>query len=145
MLDEARLIEAIDRAARLIQESAYVTAMSGAGLSVESGIPPFRGPGGLWTKYGEPDSRGYQRFLEDPKTWWEARLRGASAMPEMAALDSAVPNEGHFALAALEEMGLLRYIVTQNVDNLHFVAGSRNVAEIHGNRFKVRCIECYVR
>jgi NAD-dependent deacetylase len=145
MLDEARLIEATDLAARLVLESAYVTAMSGAGLSVESGIPPFRGPGGLWTKYGEPDSRGYDRFLDDPKAWWEARVKGVDTMPEMRALDSAAPNPGHLALAELEEMGILRYIITQNVDNLHLAAGSRNVAEIHGNRFKVRCLECSAR
>jgi NAD-dependent deacetylase len=145
MLEEARLIEAVDQAARLVLAAEYVTAMSGAGLSVESGIPPFRGPGGLWTKYGEPDSRGYERFLSDPKAWWEARVKGVDTMPEMRALDNAVPNEGHFALAELEEMGLLRFIITQNVDNLHTLAGTKNVAEIHGNRFKVRCVECLAR
>lgn len=142
MFEEAKRIEALDAAARQLLAARYVTAMSGAGLSVESGIPTFRGPGGLWTKYGEPDSRGYQRFLDDPKGWWEARLRGVDTMPEMRALDTASPNPGHFALAELEQMGILRFVVTQNVDNLHTLAGSEHVAEIHGNRFKVRCIGC---
>lgn len=135
----------IETAAQAISKSSYVVALTGAGISVESGIAPFRGPGGLWTKYGEPDNRGYQRFLEDPKGWWEARLRGDNVRPEMRSFDGAQPNAAHYALAELESANVLKYIITQNVDNLHYAAGSKNVAEIHGNRYKLRCIDCAAR
>lgn len=137
---------ALTEAARIILGSRYVIALVGAGLSVESGIPPFRGPGGLWTKFGEPDSLGWERFLQDPKKWWEDRLRGDARFTGFSeALRAAKPNPGHYALVELEEMGLLRHIITQNVDNLHRAAGSRNLSEIHGNTFKLRCINCNYR
>ena len=66
--------EEIREAARTILEARYAIALTGAGMSVESGIPPFRGPGGLWTKYGEPPMNGFQRFMADPKKAWEERL-----------------------------------------------------------------------
>ncbi len=135
----------IEDASRMIAGSKHVVALTGAGISVESGIPPFRGPGGLWTKYGEPDNKGYQRFLQDPKAWWEARLRGEGVRPEMHSFDGAAPNPGHYALAELEAAGVLKYLITQNVDNLHYAAGNKNVAEIHGNRYKLRCISCIAR
>ena len=136
--------QAFDEAARVVLRSRHVVALIGAGMSAESGIPTFRGPGGLWTRKGEPDMRGYDRFLEDPKAWWENRLKPTD--PDMAefneAMEAAQPNPGHYALAEMEKAGFLKYIITQNVDNLHQVAGSANVAEIHGNRFKLRCINC---
>ena len=73
----------IRQAAQLVRAAEYVTALTGAGISVESGIPPFRGPGGLWTKYGEPPMDGYQRFLQDPKKAWEERLAPTGASQEM--------------------------------------------------------------
>ena len=136
---------ALEDAAQTIAEASYVTALAGAGMSAESGIPTFRGPGGLWKKYGEPDNLGYQRFLKDPQQWWEERQSG-NQMPEMReALESAQPNPGHFALVDLERMGALRHLVTQNVDNLHRAAGSENISEIHGNHTLVRCIKCVRR
>jgi NAD-dependent deacetylase len=120
-----------------------VVALVGAGLSVESGIPPFRGPGGLWTKYGEPDLRDYERFVEDPKQWWQRRISRTGAYQELAnALAEARPNAGHEALRQMEELGYLKHIITQNIDNLHQEAGSRAVTEIHGNRTKLRCMGC---
>src|SRR5437899_524560 len=100
----------VENAAQIISKSKYVVALTGAGISVESGIAPFRGPGGLWTKYGEPDNRGYQRFLDDPKVWWEARLRGDNVRPEMRSFDGATPNSAHYALAELESADILKYI-----------------------------------
>lgn len=142
-----QLRQDFDRVARLVLRARHAVALVGAGMSAESGVPTFRGPGGLWTKIGEPDMRGYQRFLQDPKTWWENRLKPAA--PEMAefsaAMEAARPNPGHYALAEMEKAGLLHYIITQNVDNLHQAAGSIRVAEIHGNRFKYRCINCVAR
>jgi NAD-dependent deacetylase len=134
----------IDRATEIVARSRYLVALVGAGMSVESGIPPFRGTGGLWTKYGEPDMRGYERFRQDPKAWWIARLT-EPRRPEMSGWETARPNPGHYALVDLEKIGVLKYIITQNVDNLHKEAGSVNVAEIHGNRTLMRCADCHKR
>jgi NAD-dependent deacetylase len=145
-MKETKLQQAVDQAARLILGARHVVALAGAGLSAESGIPTFRGPGGIWTKHGEPDLRDYDRFRQDPKRWWEQRIRGPNPTDELVqALNSAVPNEGHFALKDLEDMGRLQHIITQNIDNLHQFAGARAVTEIHGNRWKLRCIACSTR
>lgn len=135
----------IVQAAEKVVRTRYVTALVGAGLSVESGIPPFRGKDGLWTKYGEPDFRDYQRLLEDPKGWWERRLQATGPQEFRQAIETAAPNAGHHALAEMEREGLLQYVITQNIDNLHRAAGSAKVAEIHGNRTLLRCIRCAAR
>ena len=136
----------LDAAVRSLLDARYVIALTGAGLSVESGIPPFRGPGGLWTKHGEPPMNGYQRFLADPRKAWEDRLNPTGPMRELwDALGRAEPNPGHRALAELEDLGVLRATITQNVDNLHRMAGSRHVLEIHGNATLIRCIQCVAR
>jgi NAD-dependent deacetylase len=137
---------ALRQAAVLLLEAHYVVGLTGAGISVESGIPPFRGPGGLWTKYGEPPMNGYERFLQDPKKAWEERLApsGPSKIIQET-IRQARPNPGHAALVALEELGVLRYLITQNVDNLHRRAGSHNLAEIHGNSTLIRCLRCTSR
>ena len=136
----------IDRAASLMLASQYVVGLTGAGISVESGIRPFRGPGGLWTEHGEPPMDGYQRFLADPKAHWEQRSKKGGYLNELyEALECAKPNPAHYALAELEELGVLKYLITQNVDNLHRAAGSKKVAEIHGNFLKMRCIQCNSR
>ena len=131
---------ALEHAADLLVSRRYVIAMTGAGVSVESGIPPFRGPGGLWTKYGEPPLDGYQRFLADPQGYWQQRLTAPSEVVQ--ALAQAQPNAGHYAMAELERVGVLRYLITQNIDNLHRAAGHQRVAEIHGNSQLLRCIGC---
>jgi NAD-dependent deacetylase len=134
----------IQRAAEIILDSSYPIALTGAGMSVESGIPPFRGPGGLWTKYGEPPMNQFQRFMTDPKKAWEERL--SSRNDEFyKPLTEAKPNPGHFALAELEALGLLRFVITQNVDDLHRQAGQKSLAEIHGNWTLIRCLECTLR
>ena len=138
---------AVDSAALLIAGSKHVVALVGAGLSAESGIPTFRGPEGIWTKHGEPDtSRDYDAFASDPKGWWEKRIEGAGRMAELVvALETAQPNPGHVALREMEEAGWLGHIITQNIDNLHQAAGSRRITEIHGNRTKLRCTACNER
>ena len=118
----AELSRSLDEAAALILRSKHVVALAGAGLSVESGIPPYRGPGGLWTKHGEPTNLSYKEFIQDPGGWWEARFRnedkpGDPTYEMKMAVDQAEPNPGHHALVEMEEMGLLRCVVTQNVDN----------------------------
>src|ERR687883_1701203 len=100
----------IRQAAQLVLAAEYVTALTGAGISVESGIPPFRGPGGLWTRHGEPPMDVYQRFLADPKGYWEERLRAPSEIVQ--ALAQAQPNAGHYAMVDLEQIGLLRHLIT---------------------------------
>ncbi len=136
----------IEQAAQVLRESSYVVALTGAGISVESGIRPFRGKGGLWTEKGEPPMNGYQRFHANPKGHWEEILKRRATEGDFSqSLAEAAPNAAHLALAELEEIGILRYLITQNVDNLHLLAGSRNVAEIHGNHTKLRCIECNAR
>lgn len=134
------LSRAIQNAARILAGSGYAISLVGAGISAESGIPTFRGPGGLWTRLGEPPNNQYEQFLEDPKGWW---LRRMAARPGGASSwDSAQPNPAHYALAELEEMGVMKHVVTQNIDNLHQVAGTRSISEFHGNRYKMRCVGC---
>jgi len=138
--------EAFEAAADCLARAHYLVALTGAGLSVESGIPPFRGPGGLWTKHGEPPMNGFQLFLANPRRAWEERLNPTGPMRELwSTLAAAKPNPGHLALVELEEMGVLRAIITQNVDNLHRLAGSRRLLEIHGNATLIRCLACVTR
>jgi NAD-dependent deacetylase len=142
-MTEDALAQAIEETTEAIAAAEHVVALVGAGLSAESGVPTFRGPDGLWTKYGEPDFRDYDRFREDPGKWWQQRLERTNTLGELVdALNNAVPNEGHFALKEMEDDGVLKHIITQNIDNLHQIAGSRAITEIHGNRTKLRCIAC---
>jgi len=144
---DAGLAAEVSRAADLVAGARSVIALTGAGLSVESGIPPFRGPGGLWTKYGEPPLDGYQRFLRDPRGAWLERLapRESWAVALHETLAKARPNAGHFAFAELEKLGRCDALITQNIDDLHRQAGSRNLLEIHGNHRLLRCIGCMRR
>src|ERR1700723_1833059 len=136
--------EEIREAAKTILDARYAIALTGAGMSVESGIPPFRGPGGLWTKYGEPPMNGFQRFMADPKKAWEERL--SKRNDELyKPLTIAKPNPGHLALVELEQLGVLRFVITQNVDDLHRQAGQKGVGEIHGNWTWIRCLDCTSR
>ena len=135
----------IERAAGDLVDSKYAIALTGAGISTESGIRDFRGPQGVWTLNPEAERRayqGYQRFLEDPKGWWEERLAGRSLLGN---LEKAMPNPGHYALAELEQLGILRCVITQNVDALHEKAGTKNLLEYHGSVAKLRCTSCGLR
>ncbi len=143
-----QISEAVKQAAGLLLDAEHATAICGAGVSVESGVPTFRGPNGIWSRLGAPSSRGYKMFLEDPVAWWDQQVdrEADPARTELRdAIDSADPNPGHLALAELEALGILKLTITQNVDGLHQKAGSDKVAEIHGNREKVRCIGCESR
>ncbi len=137
--------QAIERAARDLVGSEYAIALTGAGISTESGIPDFRGPSGVWTK--DPDAekrayRSYEMFLADPKRWWEERLTGPSLLGD---LEKAMPNSGHYALAELEKLGFLQCVITQNVDALHEKAGTKKLIEYHGSLLKFRCVSCSSR
>src|SRR6202171_6685145 len=119
--------EEIREAASAILAARYAIALTGAGMSVKTGTPPFRGRGGLWTKYGEPPMNGFQRFMADPKKAWEERL--SKRNDELfKPLTVAKPNAGHIALAELERLGVLRFMITQNIDDLHRQGGPQEHA-----------------
>jgi NAD-dependent deacetylase len=135
---------ALRQAAAILARSNYVISLVGAGISSESGIPTFRGPGGLWTRLGEPSNTQYEEFLADPIGWWRQRM-SVQASGAQSHWDNALPNAAHYALAELETIGVMKHVVTQNVDNLHQVAGTKSISEFHGNRHKMRCINCGTR
>jgi len=137
----------ISRAARDLVDSKYAISLTGAGISTESGIRDFRGPQGVWTLNPEAERRaysGYQRFLEDPKGWWQERLAG-TAPSSLGSLEEKTPNPGHYNLVELEKMGIIKCIITQNVDSLHEKAGTKNLLEYHGSFAKLRCVSCNLR
>ncbi len=113
------------------------TALTGAGISTESGIPPFRGKGGLWEKYDPMEVAHIDSFLQDPEKVWNLLFKDMKDV-----LDKATPSDSHKGLAKLEELGILKTIITQNVDGLHQMAGNRDVIEFHGNMAWQRCMEC---
>jgi len=126
----------VERAAELLAAAQHAIAMTGAGVSAESGIPTFRGEGGLWTKYDPVKVSSIDSFMADPASYWEvSRERGRVAL-------AARPNPGHLALAAMEGIGRLVAVVTQNTDGLHQDAGSRRVIELHGSGRTVQCLDC---
>lgn len=133
------------RAAKDVANSKYAIALTGAGISTESGIPDFRGPQGIWTKNPEAERRAYrsyERFCTDPRGWWQERLTSPGFLGDLSRMK---PNPGHYALVELERMGILKWVITQNVDALHEKAGSQNLLEYHGNAFKLRCTSCIAR
>jgi NAD-dependent protein deacetylase/lipoamidase len=145
MTDESASVDGwlLDRSADLIAGSGYCTALIGAGISRDSGVPTYRGAGGLWTRDGAPPMDQYQRFRADPLGWWSRRIDEERNPGELAAaIQAAHPNSGHIALARLERLGVLHSAITQNIDNLHQIAGSEKVLEIHGNRTRLRCTGC---
>lgn len=126
----------ISKAAHVILAASHLTAFTGAGISVESGIPPFRGEGGLWDKY-DPALFELDYFLSHQSETW-ALLREVF----YRLFDDAQPNKAHQALADLEKMGLLATIITQNIDYLHQRAGNKTVIEFHGTAQTVICLRC---
>jgi NAD-dependent deacetylase len=129
----------VDKVAALILESSRVVVFTGAGISTESGIPDFRSPGGIWTKF-DPDDFTIQKFMSSEKT----RRMQWQMMAEGGLLVDAEPNKAHHAVAELEKLGKLTCVITQNIDNLHQKAGSSpdKVFELHGNMKFVRCMGC---
>lgn len=127
---------ALEEATRLIKNARHLTAFTGAGISVESGIPPFRGENGLWSKY-DPQILDLTFFFQNPKASW-------SVIKEIFYdfFGKAEPNDAHKGLARLEAHGLVKEIITQNIDNLHQEAGSKVIHEFHGNSQKIICTSC---
>ncbi len=126
----------LEKAVEMIKQSNYLSAFTGAGISTESGIPPFRGPNGLWSKYN-PRYFDIEYFHSHPEKSWE--------MIKKIFFDTFIgkkPNPAHYTLSKLEDMGLLKVVITQNIDNLHQKAGSKNVVEYHGNSSYLVCESC---
>jgi len=126
----------IARILDLIKNAEYMIALTGAGISAESGIPTFRGADGLWKKFRAEELATPWAFQKNPKLVWEwYKWR-------MGIIAKAKPNPAHYCLAKLEDLGLLKYLITQNVDGLHTKAGSKKIVEIHGNIWRAKCTKC---
>ncbi|MGD2125660.1 MAG: NAD-dependent deacylase [Desulfobacteraceae bacterium] len=126
----------ISEAAEIIYNSKLTLALTGAGISVESGIPDFRSAGGLWSKYDPAEYATITAFRQDPEKIW-SMLRD---MDEL--VSNAKPNAAHIGMGELEKIGYLHCIITQNVDNLHQAGGAKNVIEYHGNSSTLSCLAC---
>ena len=130
----------IDAVSEIILQSRKAVVFTGAGISTESGIADFRGPGGVWEKF-DPNEFTYQKFLASETSREKAWERSKSRWVEMA---NAKPNRGHFAIAELYHIGKLDCVITQNIDNLHQKSGipEEMVIELHGTMKWVDCLEC---
>ena len=126
----------MDRIRTLLKTARSVAALTGAGVSAESGVPTFRGNNGLWRQYRAEDLATPEAFERDPKLVWEWYDW------RRCLIAKAKPNAGHFALAELERQVPSFTLITQNVDDLHDDAGSRNVLKVHGSIWMVRCTLC---
>jgi len=126
----------IQQAANLLLNSKEAIALTGAGISTESGIPDFRSEGGLWEKYKPEIYGNIQSFLKNPTKFWEMAKNIAPN------IFRAKPNLGHYALAELEDLGILKAVITQNIDELHQQSGSVIVYEVHGSVNRFTCFGC---
>jgi NAD-dependent deacetylase len=134
---EGQVATGTDQLAELIRESERTVALTGAGISVPSGIPDFRSPGeGIWEKVDPMEVAHIDAFRADPSRFW------GFYRPRFQTLGSKQPNAAHAALAELESRGLLDAVITQNIDMLHVKAGSQNVIEVHGSIRTSSCFDC---
>ena len=126
----------LDAVRERLASARSIVVLTGAGISAESGVPTFRGDGGLWRTYRAEDLATPEAFARDPRLVWEwYDWRRQKIAP-------AKPNLGHYALVTLEKRAPELTLITQNVDGLHPAAGSRNLLEIHGNLWRTRCLSC---
>ena len=126
----------VERLAELARLRGPCVVLTGAGISTESGIPDFRSPSGVWAEYDPREYATIDAFLADPAKVWDFYGK------RLQMLGSAQPNDGHRALAELEERGWVRALVTQNIDLLHERAGSRALVEVHGSIRTSSCLDC---
>jgi NAD-dependent deacetylase len=134
------LLDKAEQAADILKRATDVVVFSGAGMSAESGIPTFRDPGGIWDQF-DPEELGTGSGLLHMLARHPDRVRSFLDSTIEIFL-SARPNPGHLALGSMEQMGIVRSVITQNVDNLHQEAGNTRVLEMHGNLFRQRCLTC---
>jgi NAD-dependent deacetylase len=126
----------IEDVVAIFHDSSSIVALTGAGISVPSDIPDFRGEKGLWRRYDPDLYATYNQFCKDPSYFWEMHLE------IMKSLHNAVPNAAHRSLVTLERNHFLKGIITQNIDGLHQKAGSTVVYELHGSAESCSCIAC---
>ena len=138
-MEEQNLDALAGKVADLIINAKRVVVFTGAGVSTESGIPDFRSPGGIWSRF-DPDDFTYQKFIRDP----EVRKKQWQMLGEGLLTTGAKPNPAHYAIAELDRLGKLDCVITQNVDNLHQKAGvpADKVFELHGNMQWAVCLSC---
>jgi NAD-dependent deacetylase len=129
----------IERVATWIASSQHAVVLTGAGISTESGIPDFRSPGGVWSKYRTVMFDEFMTCADGRYEYWRQKC-------EMhREFGPAQPNVGHRVLAAWEEAGRIRGVITQNIDGLHQLAGSHRVLELHGTARQAACLDCHAR
>jgi NAD-dependent deacetylase len=126
----------VERLAELVRGRRPCVVLTGAGISTESGIPDFRSPSGIWAHYDPLEYATIDAFLADPVKVWDFYGK------RLAMLGDAQPNDGHRALAELEDRGWVRAVITQNIDRLHERAGSRALVEVHGSIRTSSCLDC---
>lgn len=126
----------MEQARNWIKGAAKIAVLTGAGMSAESGVPVFRGDGGLWKQYKPEELATPEAFLRDPRLVWEWYDWRRQTIAK------ASPNPGHLALVELEQQKPYFTLVTQNVDGLHDKAGSGRILKLHGDIWRLRCLEC---
>ncbi len=131
--------EKVSKIADFILPSRRAVAFTGAGISTESGIPDFRSPGGVWAKYQPVYFQDFVKSQEARHRYWQQKCEGH------ADFANASPNQGHQILAKWERQGRLRGVITQNIDGMHQLSGSRKVLELHGTARQVACLSCSYR
>lgn len=136
------LEELIEKAADIVGKATNLVAFTGAGVSEESGIPTFRDPGGIWDRFDPYELGGGSVFSALYRAGGASEKLVGFVSEMLEVLEKARPNPGHLALSELERMGILRSVVTQNIDNLHREAGNSTVIEVHGNIFRLACLSC---
>lgn len=130
----------IQKAAEIIADSSNAAASCGAGISAESGIATFRDPGGVWEKLNPAEVGTTEGLLQTLHTNPGKLI--PFVLELLDAFEQAEPNAAHFALGELEKMGILKTVITQNIDNLHQEGGNTDVVEVHGNGFRLSCLSC---
>jgi len=126
-------------AAKLLVKSKYAIAFTGAGISAESGIPTFRGRGGLWEKYDPNEFATVSALRKNPKKVWKFYVEFFNLMK------NSKPNKAHIAIGELEKMGIIKAVITQNIDDLHERGGTKNIIKLHGWYNRLRCDNCGYR
>lgn len=130
-------VEDIKKSAEIIKKASYPLVLTGAGISTESGIPDYRSKGsGLWKKYDPIEKASLSALMRNPKEFYDFNL------PQWSRYINAEPNIAHRVLALMEEKGLIKGVITQNIDGLHIKAGSKRVWEVHGHLRTCHCIKC---
>ena len=140
-----KLNEDVYKASKLILNSKNIVVMTGAGISVDSGVPTFQGTEGLWARFGKPKMNAYSDFLKNPNAWWDREInhqRSPYVLELRKAIENSKPNIGHKILYQLENRKIIKSVITQNIDGLHLEAGNKSICEIHGNRNYLRCVMC---